>query len=95
MGIDGNAGSRSRVEEGRGEKRSSTDMEPDGDMEAWFSELCRIPGEARDSVMMLDVGAFAPEGLSEANPDLSSLETMTLPKSFLHHVWYELLSKRA
>ena len=37
-------------------KRDADDMDPgDGGMSAWLDELCRIPREARDNIMMLDI----------------------------------------
>ena len=55
-GSDGSipSASRSRLEESRGEKRGPDQMEGDGDMSAWLDELCRIAGEGRNTVMMLD-----------------------------------------
>ena len=56
---DGNPdSSRSRVEASRGEKRTSEKMEPDnGDMSlisGWVDELCRLPHEVGETIMIID-----------------------------------------
>ena len=63
-------GARVKVESPRGEKRpasagpedssssdsSSSDSSSDSEMSAWLDELCRIPNETFETIMILDTG---------------------------------------
>ena len=52
--------SRVKINEPRGEKRGPDEIPPgDGDMGAWLAELCRIPEEIYDTIMVLDIDGAA------------------------------------